>query len=40
LWTEEHDATLLELGINDGEMTVVSKNLYGSKLEVERFFNS
>jgi putative nucleotidyltransferase with HDIG domain len=40
LWTKEHDATLLELGINDGEMTVVSKNLYGSKLEVERFFNS
>jgi putative nucleotidyltransferase with HDIG domain len=40
LWTKEHDATLLELGINDSQLAVVGKNLYGSKLEVERFFNS
>jgi putative nucleotidyltransferase with HDIG domain len=40
LWTEEHDATLLELGMDNGQLAVVNRNLYGSKLEVERFFNS
>jgi putative nucleotidyltransferase with HDIG domain len=40
LWTKEHDATLLELGLDNGQLAVVGKTLYGSKLEVERFFNS
>jgi HD-like signal output (HDOD) protein len=40
LWTKEHDATLLELGIDESELAVVGRNLYGSKLEVEKFFNS
>jgi HD-like signal output (HDOD) protein len=40
LWTQEHDATLLELGLEEGELSAVGKTLYGSKLEVERFFNS
>jgi HD-like signal output (HDOD) protein len=40
LWTKEHDATLLELGIHDNQLAAVGRNLYGSKLEVERFFNS
>lgn len=40
LWTGEHDALLLELGIDNEELTQVGKSLYGSKIEIERFFNS
>lgn len=40
LWTGDHDALLLELGIDNEELTKVGKDLYGSKIEIERFFNS
>jgi len=40
LWTKEHDAILLELGINDDTFASVGEKLCGLKKEAERFFNS
>lgn len=40
LWTGEHDAILLELGINSTELALVGNKLYGSKKEAEHFFCS
>jgi HD-like signal output (HDOD) protein len=40
LWTVEHDALLLELGIESKELAVIGEKLYGAKKEAETFFAS
>jgi putative nucleotidyltransferase with HDIG domain len=40
IWTEEHDALLLEFGLRDMDMTFVGERFYGARLEIERFFSS
>jgi putative nucleotidyltransferase with HDIG domain len=39
LWTQEHDALLLELGIDPGALTFVGKRLVLARKEAEAFFN-
>lgn len=40
LWTGEHDALLLELGIDSNDLAVIGGNFFGSKKEAEKFFNA
>jgi HD-like signal output (HDOD) protein len=40
LWTAEHDALLLELGIDSKELAVIGEKLYGARIEAENFFAS
>jgi putative nucleotidyltransferase with HDIG domain len=40
LWTIEHDALLLELGIESKELAVIGGKLYGARKEAETFFAS
>ncbi len=40
LWTMEHDALLLELGIDFKELAVIGEKLYGARIEAEKFFAS
>jgi HD-like signal output (HDOD) protein len=40
LWTQEHDALLLELGIKSAELAAIGAKLFGSRKEAERFFDS
>lgn len=40
LWSLEHDALLLELGIESKELTVIGEKLFGARKEAENFFSS
>ncbi len=40
LWTEEHNAILLELGLDNSQLTVIGQKSVLSRKETERFFNS
>jgi putative nucleotidyltransferase with HDIG domain len=40
LWMEEHDALLLELGIDSKELAIIGSKLFGAKKEAEKFFYS
>jgi HD-like signal output (HDOD) protein len=40
LWTAEHDALLLELGIDSKQLAVIGEKLYGARIEAEKFFHS
>lgn len=38
LWTEEHDAILLELSLGENKIASVGERFYGIKGDIERFF--
>lgn len=38
IWTEEHDAILLELSLDESELLPIGENLGGLKREIEKFF--
>jgi HD-like signal output (HDOD) protein len=40
LWSTEHDALLLELGIESKELAVIGEKLFGARKEAEKFFVS
>jgi HD-like signal output (HDOD) protein len=40
LWSPEHNALLLELGIESKELTAIGEKLYGARKEAENFFAS
>lgn len=38
IWTEEHDAVLLEFSLNESDLATIGERFYGIKGEIERFF--
>lgn len=38
IWTEEHDALLLEYSLNDSDLAAIGERFYGIRGEIERFF--
>lgn len=40
IWTEEHDAILLELSLTDDDIMFIGERFCGAKPEIDRFFNT
>ncbi len=38
LWTEEHDAILLEFSLSEGDLATIGERFYGIKGDIENFF--
>lgn len=38
IWTEEHEAIILEFSIGEGEIATIGERFYGVKGDIERFF--